>query len=179
MSPHHRLRRAAPVAALLSLALLSGCGSQTGQTPGPQSAAGVSAPSGSPSAPSAEATTAAAAPDASGSPTTPGVVEAASAGAYIDWATYAADPSAAKGKVVLFFHATWCSICQEVERSLTSDPVPEGLTVVKIDYDDADALRQQYGVTIQHTFVQVDPQGAALTKWTQGTTADQILGKTI
>ncbi|WP_404386776.1 thioredoxin family protein [Humibacillus xanthopallidus] len=104
---------------------------------------------------------------------------AASAGSYIDYATYAQDPAAATGKVVLFFHATWCPICREVEESLTSAPVPAGLTVVKVDFDDAGELRQRYGVTIQHTFVQVDPAGRQLAKWSTGTTADEILGKTV
>ncbi len=104
---------------------------------------------------------------------------AASAGSYIDHAAYVRDPSAARGKVVLFFHATWCPICREVEESLTSAPVPAGLTVVKVDFDDAGELRERYGVTIQHTFVQVDPEGRQLAKWSTGTTADEILGKTV
>lgn len=101
------------------------------------------------------------------------------AGSYIDYPAYAQDPAAATGKVVLFFHATWCPICREVEESLTSAPVPAGLTVVKVDFDDAGELRQRYGVTIQHTFVQVDPAGRQLAKWSTGTTADEILGKTV
>jgi thioredoxin 1 len=104
---------------------------------------------------------------------------AASAGSYIDHAAYVRDPSAATGKVVLFFHATWCPICREVEESLTTAPVNAGLTVVKVDFDDASELRERYGVTIQHTFVQVDPEGRQLAKWSTGTTADEILGKTV
>ena len=80
---------------------------------------------------------------------------------------------------MLFFHATWCPICREVEESLTTAPVPAGLTVVKVDFDDASELRERYGVTIQHTFVQVDPEGRQLAKWSTGTTADEILGKTV
>jgi thioredoxin 1 len=104
-------------------------------------------------------------------------------GQYVDLATYRADPAAYAGtKVVLFFHASWCPQCREVEQSLTSAPVPAGLTVVKVDYDTQTHLRRTYGVTIQHTFVQVDPSDpsqAALATWSVATTADQILAKTV
>ena len=104
----------------------------------------------------------------------------AAAGAYIDKAAYESSPEMYhSGKVVLFFHAPWCPTCRAVEESLTSAPVPDGLTVVKVDYDTENELRQRYGVTTQHTFVQVDASGNELAKWTTSTTADEILAGTV
>ncbi len=88
-------------------------------------------------------------------------------GAYVDWSTYAADPARfAQGEVVLFFHAPWCPSCRATEESLDADGVPDGLTVVKVDFDTATDLRRRYGVTVQHTFVQIDGAQEELTTWT-------------
>jgi thioredoxin 1 len=94
------------------------------------------------------------------------------AGRYVEYDEYSATPAAFSGSdVVLFFHAAWCPKCQDTEESIENDGVPAGLTIVKVDFDSATSLRQKYGVTLQHTYVQVDPSGAALTKWT-GTYGD-------
>lgn len=109
-------------------------------------------------------------------------VAAPMAGAFIDYADYEAGRSGYDaGTVVLFFNATWCSTCQETVENLTDDPdsIPAGLTIVSVDYDSADELRQQYGVTTQHTFVQVDADGTELAKWTGSSTAKAIAKKTI
>lgn len=76
--------------------------------------------------------------------------------------------------VVLFFNATWCPTCQEAATNLESQAVPRGLTVVSVDYDSNTELRQEYGVTTQHTFVHISPSGQELDKFTGSTTADQI-----
>ncbi len=57
--------------------------------------------------------------------------------------------------------------------------MPDGLTVVKVDYDTETDLRQQYGVTQQHTFVQVDESGAELAKWTGSADGAAILAGTV
>lgn len=103
------------------------------------------------------------------------------AGSYIDYTTYETDPQvyAAEGNVVLFFNASWCPTCQAAQKSFTSLPVPAGLTLVSVDYDDSQALRQQYGVTVQHTFVQVNAAGDELAKWTGSTTAEQVAERTV
>lgn len=74
-------------------------------------------------------------------------------------------------KVVLFFHASWCPICRQLDAEAKADPeiVPDGVRVLKVDYDTATSLRQKYGVTVQHTFVQVDASGASLGKWSDAT----------
>ncbi len=78
-------------------------------------------------------------------------------------------------KVVLFFHAPWCPYCQAADKDFTSkvgtDAFPKNVTLIKTDYDSQTALKQKYGVTYQHTFVQVDTSGGLITKWISGDTA--------
>ncbi len=64
-----------------------------------------------------------------------------------------------KGTKLLFFHAPWCPQCRQIEASIQADGIPSGVTVFKIDYDSNQKLREQYGVTIQTTFVKVDDNG--------------------
>lgn len=100
-------------------------------------------------------------------------------GAYVTWSDYEADPDAyAETDVVLFFHADWCHSCRGTEESIDADGVPDGLTVVKVDYDNSPDLRQQYGITVQHTFVQVDQDGRALNTWTGSETGADIAAQT-
>lgn len=100
---------------------------------------------------------------------------------YVEYADYAADPGAYDaddGAVVLFFHADWCPDCRATDESLTSAGVPDGLTVVKVDYDEMTDLRQEYGVRQQHTFVQVDGEGEEVATWTGSTSGEEILAET-
>ena len=83
--------------------------------------------------------------------------------------TRAARTCTPEGDVVLFFAADWCPTCQEATTNLEADPppIPAGLAIVRVDYDNSDELKQKYGVTTQHTFVQVDPDGNEVAKWTR------------
>jgi thiol-disulfide isomerase/thioredoxin len=110
-----------------------------------------------------------AAPSASTSPTaaeaTPvpeATAPSASAGAYVDYSDDAIPQ--AEGRVLLFFHAPWCPQCRSVESDILAEGVPDGVTIVKVDYDSRQDLRQQYGVTLQTTFVEVDADGVELQK---------------
>lgn len=106
---------------------------------------------------------------------------AAASGAYITLAEYEGSTDMyAEGDVVLFFNAAWCSTCKEARENLEADPaaIPAGLTIVKVDYDDSDELKQKYGVTVQHTFVQVDADGNEIAKWNGSVTADEIAEQT-
>lgn len=97
------------------------------------------------------------------------------AGSYISYNEYNADPAAYEnGDVVLFFNASWCPTCQAANANLESEPVPDGLTVVSVDYDSNGNLRQQYGVTVQHTYVQIGPDGEEMTKFTGSNSAAEI-----
>jgi thiol-disulfide isomerase/thioredoxin len=113
------------------------------------------------------------APDAAPSPsqttTTPEVdeplptaepTEPVSEGAYVEYSESAI--AAAEGRVLLFFHAAWCPQCRSIESDIDAQGVPDGVTIIKIDYDSNQQLRQEYGVTLQTTFVEVDSAGEPL-----------------
>lgn len=88
---------------------------------------------------------------------------------YVSYSKTVFDASAEK-KRVLYFHATWCPICKVVNDELTekSDQIPSDVVVFKTDYDSEKELKTKYGVTYQHTFVQVDAEGKKVTAWNGG-----------
>ena len=101
-------------------------------------------------------------------------------GTYIDYAKFAGNEAMyAKTDTVLFFAASWCPTCQAVEKDINAnlENLPEGLTLVKVDYDNSDDLKQKYGVTIQHTFVQVDEAGNEIAQWSGSPTVAEIKAK--
>ncbi len=86
-----------------------------------------------------------------------------SAGQYID---YSQDSiSSTSGTKVLFFHAPWCPQCRTLDASIKSGAIPAGVTIIKVDYDTSQALRQKYGVTTQTTLVRVDDSGNIVKKY--------------
>lgn len=76
---------------------------------------------------------------------------------------------------VLFFHASWCPSCRSLESSLNSNDIPDGLGIYKIDYDSSTELKSKYGVTTQHTLVQVDSEGNMINKWLGGNDVESIV----
>lgn len=80
------------------------------------------------------------------------------------------------GRVVLFFHASWCPTCRAAEADITGrlDEIPEDVTILKVDYDSESELKREYGVVTQHTFVEVDGDGNDVQKWNGGS-LDEIL----
>jgi thiol-disulfide isomerase/thioredoxin len=90
-------------------------------------------------------------------------VPAPTPGAYI---VYTQDSIAnTKGTKLLFFHAPWCPQCRMLDADIVAKGVPEGITIIKVDYDSNQALRQRYGVTIQTTVVRVDDSGNLIKKY--------------
>lgn len=89
-----------------------------------------------------------------------------SAGTYED---YSASKLALanEGKVVLFFKANWCPTCNAVDKDIKANlsNVPSGTHILKVDYDNSTELKKKYGITYQHTFVQVDSSGNQIAKW--------------
>lgn len=76
---------------------------------------------------------------------------------------------------VVFFHANWCPSCIAAESGITSSDIPEGLTILKADFDASTDLKKKYGVVAQHTFVQIDADGNEIKKWVGGTDADSVV----
>lgn len=86
-------------------------------------------------------------------------------GKYVDYTQ--SELQSASGDVVLFFYAPWCPSCRQHDANLKADAanIPSDLTILRVDFDSETALRQKYGVTMQHTLVQVDRNGKELKKW--------------
>lgn len=74
------------------------------------------------------------------------------------------------GKAVYFFKASWCPTCQAAQKDFdaTISTLPQGVTLITVDYDKEKALKAKYGITTQHTFVQIDSDGAVVSKWNGG-----------
>ncbi len=114
------------------------------------------------------------------SPTTSNTVTTSSQpGQYITLAEYTANPTQySQTKKVYFFHASWCPICQAIEKQIQADTtrIPAGVTFIKTDFDSNTQLRKQYGVTYQYTFVQIDDTGNEVSQWTASTLDKAIAG---
>lgn len=84
---------------------------------------------------------------------------------------------AKEGKVVLFFNASWCPTCKAVDADIKASlsDIPADTLILSVDYDTSKDLKVKYGVTTQHTFVQVDAKGDALNKWVGGDTLEKVL----
>lgn len=78
------------------------------------------------------------------------------------------------GPTVIFFKASWCPTCQAAQRDINANFVdlPEGLVIVTADYDTETALQDRYGITYQHTWVQVNSTGDEIAKWNGGGVAE-------
>lgn len=151
----------APAAAALAAFTLAACGTQAA-APAASSMADKTSMSDKTSM--ADKTTMA---DKTMAPTA-GSTAAMAKGMYLSYADYQAKMGMLAGqgsKVVLFFHAPWCPDCRGTDAALNASGVPDGLVVVKVDYDSMGELKQKYGITQQHTFVQIDANGALVKKW--------------
>jgi len=169
--------KTALLAATLTLAV-AGCGSTSADAPvtSPTAVASEDVASSPTSASSVESGTSGEAATSLSGQTTSGP------GSYITLADYDGDREAfAATDVVLFFNADWCSTCKVARDNIQADlaSIPAGLTIVVVDFDTATELREKYGVTVQHTFVQVDADGNQLAKWSGSVTADEIAQNTV
>lgn len=91
--------------------------------------------------------------------TSEGTTESASvAGVYTDYdaETFSKYSNSTR---LLFFHASWCPQCRELDASIRATDIPDGVVIFKVDYDTHQDLRQRYSVTIQTTVVLVDNLG--------------------
>ena len=53
---------------------------------------------------------------------------------------------------------------KETDKSIQQTGVPDDINIVKIDFDNANDLRKEYGVTQQHTFVLIGADGEEIKK---------------
>lgn len=77
---------------------------------------------------------------------------------------------------VLYFHADWCPTCRPLDASLTASPdqLPTNVVLFKTNYDKELELKRKYGITYQHTFVEVDKDGNALQTWSGGDVSEIV-----
>lgn len=84
--------------------------------------------------------------------------------------------SSANTRRVLFFYANWCPTCKPADASFTKNiaQIPTDVTLIRVNYNDTETdqaekdLAKKYGVTYQHTFVQIDAKGSEVAKWNGG-----------
>lgn len=98
-------------------------------------------------------------------------------GSYEAYAPEKIAKAAATGNVVLFFHASWCPTCRALDADLKANlgKIPGNLTILDVDYDNSTELKKKYGVTYQHTFIQVDKDGVMIKKWMGSQTLETFL----
>ena len=100
---------------------------------------------------------------------------------YVEYTRDALDQAADRRRV-LYFYASWCPICRPADADFkkNSSKIPEDTVVIRVNYNDPDTdqeekdLAKKYGISYQHTFVQVDSAGKELARWNGGQT-DELL----
>lgn len=88
--------------------------------------------------------------------------EVASAGAYLPYSADAVATSNAD-RILLFFHATWCPSCKALDADIVKNAgtIPDGVAIYKVDYDTSTELKRKYGVTTQHSIIEINKSGEA------------------
>src|SRR3989344_3618154 len=83
------------------------------------------------------------------------------------------------GDVVLFFHASWCPTCRGLSADIDKniEAIPSEVSILKVDYDTESELKKKYGVTYQHTLVQVDKDGNMIKKWSGSPTLNSLVSQ--
>jgi thiol-disulfide isomerase/thioredoxin len=101
------------------------------------------------------------------------------AGSYEVYAPEKVTLASATHDVVLFFRASWCPTCRAVDADIKANlsKIPSTLAILDVDYDNSTALKQKYGVTYQHTFVQVDKDGNLIKKWSGSPTLSSLVSE--
>ncbi len=106
--------------------------------------------------------------------------DAITKGSYISYADYTAAQDKYKDyKVVLYFHAPWCPTCQALDKNTNANlgAIPAKTVIVKTDYDSSNDLKKKYGVTYQHTLVQIDSSGNKIKKWSGSPELKDVLAE--
>ena len=96
---------------------------------------------------------------------------------YQDYSEVAFTAAGEEGKRrVFFFHAPWCPTCRPANQDFlkNASKLPDDVVVFKTDYDTSTTLKNKYGVTYQHTYVQVDASGEKINIWNGGA-VDEVI----
>jgi len=101
------------------------------------------------------------------------------AGSYEAYAPEKVALASATHDVVLFFRASWCPTCRTLDADIKANlsKIPGSLAILDVNYDNSTALKQKYGVTYQHTFVQVDKDGNLIKKWSGSPTLSALVAE--
>ena len=94
---------------------------------------------------------------------------------YIEFSKDALEKSTTNRRV-LFFYASWCPTCRPADANFKENisKIPEDITLIRVNYNDPETdqeekdLAKKYGITYQHTYVQIDGAGKEVTKWNGG-----------
>ena len=83
------------------------------------------------------------------------------------------------GKKLIFFHANWCPTCHGLDKNINKniEDIPSDVSILKADFDKENDIKRKYGVTVQHTLVQVDNGGNLIAKWTGSPTLSSVLNQ--
>lgn len=100
---------------------------------------------------------------------------------YVQYSKSALDDSS-NTRRVLFFFASWCPTCKPADANFTQNvsKIPDDVTLIRVNYNDPETdqeekdLEKKYGITYQHTFVQIDSTGKEVTKWNGGQISELI-----
>lgn len=100
-------------------------------------------------------------------------------GSYETYAPEKVILASATHDVVLFFRASWCPTCRAIDGDIKANlsKIPSSLAILDVNYNNSTALKQKYGVTYQHTFVQVDKDGNLIKKWSGSPTLSALVAE--
>lgn len=102
-------------------------------------------------------------PDANSNSSSNQPAQNGSGGTYAEYSEQTFDD--AVGQRWLFFYASWCPQCRALEQDIKNKGVADDVTILKVNYDTATALKKKYGVTLQTTVVAVDKNGDEIKKF--------------
>lgn len=101
------------------------------------------------------------------------------AGSYESYSPEKIAMASSSHNVVLFFRASWCPTCISLNKDINANlgNIPENLTLLDVNYDNSKDLKKKYGVTYQHTLVQVDTNGNLIKKWSGSPTLASLVSE--
>ncbi len=102
--------------------------------------------------------------------------QVASAGTYLPYSAGAVATSNAD-HILLSFSATWCPSCRALDADIVknAESIPEGVVIYKVDYDTSAELKRKYGVTTQHSIIEINKSGEALSTISHPLTLNALL----